>query len=450
MDQNIPNSPLSDEVAISIKNVSKYYRLYHSPKDRLKEALHPKGKQYHEKFYATKNLNLEIKKGEILGIVGKNGSGKSTLLKLITGVLKPDEGSIEVNGQISALLELGSGFNPEFTGMQNIFFYGTILGFTRKEMQERLDDILAFADIGEFIHQPLKTYSSGMKSRLGFAVAVNIDPEILILDEVLAVGDILFQRKCYSKMEDFFKKGKTIIYVSHDANSVNQLCTRAIFLHQGKIVLDDVPKIVTQMYEKYLFSSDKESVIQEIDQQKYKTSLEETTSTVSVSPPREDPNEYIQDLQMEPNPVNNNFFEFTNVFIKNQENQYVNNLTRKKYYICFDAKANSDAENVYFGTQIKALNGVIISGCNNRDLLKKTIHNIKKGDTFHINIEFDNFLLSGTYIIMVFARDNSRISILENSIIFKVKETNVLQAGYVTLNQKIDIYNQHGECIIHG
>jgi len=208
----MPNNPTfniqhstSSEIAISLKNVSKYYKLYNKPKDRLKEALSRSGKIYHKKFYATKNLDLEIKKGEILGIVGKNGSGKSTLLKLITGVLTPDEGSITVNGKISALLELGSGFNPEFTGMQNIFFYGTILGFSKEEMKEKLDDILAFADIGDFIQQPLKTYSSGMKSRLGFAVAVHIDPEILILDEVLAVGDILFRRKCYAKMEEFFK-----------------------------------------------------------------------------------------------------------------------------------------------------------------------------------------------------------------------------------------------------
>ena len=182
------------DIAISIKNVSKYYKLYNSPKDRLKESLSFSNKQYHKKFYATQNLSLDIKKGEILGIVGKNGSGKSTLLKLITSVLTPDEGSIKVNGKISALLELGSGFNPEFTGIENIFFYGTILGFSKQEMEAKLDDIIAFADIGDFIYQPLKSYSSGMKSRLGFAVAIHIEPEILILDEVLSVGDVLFQR----------------------------------------------------------------------------------------------------------------------------------------------------------------------------------------------------------------------------------------------------------------
>ena len=245
---------MNSNIAISLKNVSKYYKLYDDPTYRLKEALSLTKKEFHQKFYATKNFSLDIKKGEILGIVGKNGSGKSTLLKLITSVLSPDEGSIEINGKISALLELGSGFNPEFTGLQNISFYGTILGFSKKEMDEKIDDIIAFADIGTFIEQPLKTYSSGMKSRLAFSVAVHIEPEILILDEVLSVGDIYFKRKAYDKMQTFFESGKTIIYVSHSAGEVNRLCTRAIMLHDGEILMDGEPKEVTKYYEKYLFA----------------------------------------------------------------------------------------------------------------------------------------------------------------------------------------------------
>ena len=256
---------MNSDIAISLKNVSKYYKLYKDPRDRLKEALSPFSKVFHKKFYATNNINLEIKKGEILGIVGKNGSGKSTLLKLITSVLTPDEGSIQVKGKISALLELGSGFNPEFTGLQNIFFYGAILGFSKKDMNEKLADIITFADIGEFIEQPLKTYSSGMKARLGFAVAVHIDPEILILDEVLSVGDVLFKRKSYAKMQGFFENGKTIIYVSHSTNEINRLCTRAIFLLNGEIIMDDEPKIVTKYYEKYLFAK-KENQVKVIEE----------------------------------------------------------------------------------------------------------------------------------------------------------------------------------------
>jgi len=241
------------DVAIKLNGVSKFYKLYDQPKDRLKEALHIFNKKYHKPFYALKNINLEIKKGDILGVVGRNGCGKSTLLKLITGVLQPDDGNISVKGKITALLELGAGFNPEFTGIDNIEFYAKILGISDLEFKEKLPQIVAFAELGDFLYQPVKTYSSGMKSRLGFSVAVHVDPEILILDEVLAVGDALFKRKCYAKMEEFFKAGKTIIYVSHDSNSVNQLCNRAVLIHEGNIIMDGAPNEVTKFYEKLLF-----------------------------------------------------------------------------------------------------------------------------------------------------------------------------------------------------
>ena len=202
-----------------------------------------------------RKVNLQFEQQDTIAVTGPNGSGKSTLLKLISGILSPSRGEVIVNGKISALLELGSGFNPEFTGLQNIFFYGTILGLSKKEMEKKIGDIVAFADIGEYINQPLKNYSSGMKSRLGFAVAVHVDPEILILDEVLAVGDIFFRRKCYAKMEEFFKGGKTVIYVSHDINTIIELCSRAILLESGKVLLDHDARTVTTYHEKLMFSS---------------------------------------------------------------------------------------------------------------------------------------------------------------------------------------------------
>lgn len=246
---------MSNQSAISLKNVSKSYKLYKASKDRLKEALHPLGKRYHTDFYAIKELSLEIQKGEILGIVGRNGCGKSTLLKLISKVLTPSSGELKVKGKVTALLELGAGFNPEFTGRENIRFYSTILGLSNHESESLTPAVIEFAEIGEFIDQPLKTYSSGMKSRLGFAVAVHVDPDILILDEVLAVGDALFKRKCYAKMEEFFKGGKTIIYVSHDINSVNQLCTRAVFMEKGAIMADGLPNDITKLYQKFIYAA---------------------------------------------------------------------------------------------------------------------------------------------------------------------------------------------------
>ena len=185
-----------NDIAIKLQGISKYYKLYNMPKDRLKEALHPFNKKYHKRFYVLNDLNIEIMKGDILGVVGRNGCGKSTLLKLITGVLQSNGGKVSVNGKITALLELGVGFNPEFTGIDNIKFYSKILGITEEDLQIKLPLIADFAELGEFLYQPVKTYSSGMKARLGFSVAVHVDPEILILDEVLAVGDALFRRKC--------------------------------------------------------------------------------------------------------------------------------------------------------------------------------------------------------------------------------------------------------------
>lgn len=253
-------------VVISLKSVSKFYKLYQANKDRLKEALHPLGKKYHREYFAIRDLSLEVRRGEILGIVGRNGCGKSTLLKLVSKVLQPNEGEIRVSGKVTALLELGAGFNPEFTGRENIRFYSTILGLSIREIERLTPKIIEFAELGQFIDQPVKTYSSGMKSRLGFAVAVHVEPDILILDEVLAVGDAAFKRKCFAKMEEFFKAGKTVLFVSHDANSVNKLCSRAVLLHGGKIILDADPKDVTRFYEKlaYAKESDHPAVLQEI------------------------------------------------------------------------------------------------------------------------------------------------------------------------------------------
>lgn len=245
-------------VVISLKGVSKFYKLYQANKDRLKEALHPLGKKYHHEYFAIRDLNLDVRRGEILGIVGRNGCGKSTLLKLISKVLQPNEGEIRVSGKVTALLELGAGFNPEFTGRENIRFYSTILGLSIKEIEQLTPTIIEFAELGQFIDQPVKTYSSGMKSRLGFAVAVHVEPDILILDEVLAVGDAAFRRKCFAKMEEIFKAGKTVLFVSHDANSVNKLCTRAVLLHNGNILLDAAPKDVTRYYERLVYANEKD------------------------------------------------------------------------------------------------------------------------------------------------------------------------------------------------
>ena len=227
---------MANELAIEIKQLSKVYRLYDRPVDRLKEALLPFHKRYSRDFYALRDINLSIRKGETVGFIGRNGAGKSTLLKIITGVLTPTSGTIEVHGRIASLLELGAGFNPEMTGMENIYMNGVVMGIDRKTMEGKVDDIVAFADIGDFIHQPVKTYSSGMFARLAFAVNAFAEPDILIVDEALSVGDMFFQAKCIDKMKRLMDDGVTVLFVSHDLGAVRNLCQVGFYMEHGQVI----------------------------------------------------------------------------------------------------------------------------------------------------------------------------------------------------------------------
>lgn len=248
---------------IVVRNVSKKFRLFASPKERLLEALHPFRKQYHHEFWALRDISFEVEPGEVLGILGRNGSGKSTLLQIICAVMQATSGEAHVNGRIAALLELGAGFNPEFTGRDNIILNGAIIGFSRKEMLRRLPEIEAFADIGEFFDQPVKTYSSGMFVRVAFAAAIHVDPDVLVVDEALAVGDAKFQRKCLLQIEKIRTNGAAILFVSHSLETITSLCSRAIILEQGVLVSDGEPKVVAEKYLTLLFSESKGETAEE-------------------------------------------------------------------------------------------------------------------------------------------------------------------------------------------
>ncbi|BAZ07213.1 ABC transporter ATP-binding protein [Calothrix sp. NIES-3974] len=242
---------MSEEIAISLRNVSKSFKRYHRPVDRLKEILLP-GENRSDEFWALRDINLEIPKGQTFGIIGRNGSGKSTMLQIIAGTLTPTTGEVRVKGRVSALLELGSGFNPEFTGRQNVFFNGRLLGLSQTEIESKFDEIAAFADIGDFIEQPVKTYSSGMFVRLAFAVAVNVDPEVLIVDEALAVGDIAFQHRCMRRMRSLMDSGVTTLFVSHDSGAIKTLCNYAVMIHDGQIYTSGFPSAVIIEYMKLM------------------------------------------------------------------------------------------------------------------------------------------------------------------------------------------------------
>ena len=252
------------KLAIEVDNVQKIYKLYDKPSDRMKEAFGFGKKTKHKLHYALKGVDMKIYQGETVGIIGTNGSGKSTILKIITGVLNPTSGRVLVNGRISALLELGAGFNMEYNGIENVYLNGTMMGFSEKEIEAKLPEILSFADIGDYVYQPVKTYSSGMFVRLAFAVAINIEPEILIVDEALSVGDVFFQAKCYHKFEEFKKMGKTILFVSHDLTSIAKYCDRVILLNKGVKLAEGSPKDMVNMYKKLLVHQLDEETLEDV------------------------------------------------------------------------------------------------------------------------------------------------------------------------------------------
>jgi lipopolysaccharide transport system ATP-binding protein len=450
------------ELAIKLENISKYYKLYNAPKDRLKEALYPFGKKYHHKFYALNKINLEVKKGEILGIVGRNGSGKSTLLKIIAGVLQASNGKAIINGAISTLLELGAGLNPEFTGIENIYFYGTMLGFSRQEMKERIDDIVAFSDIGEFIHQPLKTYSSGMRARLGFALAINMEPDILILDEVLAVGDELFKRKCYAKMEEFFKSGCTILFVSHSVNTINENCTRAIFLDQGEKILEGPPKLVTAHYQKFLFAeaNEKNKIRSDIlqlndDKSKKKNFTENEKQTKkNLEEKREETKQkpfFIPNFKPKSTVETKNAdVDIEDIHLETLTGERVNSLVMGEDYI-YSCKVifNVPAEKVVFSMAINNEKGGIVSSAKSGIGIKNygnVIGYIAKGDRFEVKWKFKCNLLPGNYYTNSGVKsfpDGKEPMVLNrvvDSAVFKVQDVpHLMHGGVCHLVQEVEV-----------
>lgn len=435
--------------AISLKNISKIYRLYDKPIDRLKESLHPRGKKYHKEFYALKNINLEVKKGEVLGIVGVNGAGKSTLLKIISGVLTPSSGRVNIHGRINAILELGSSLKPELTGRENIKL-SLQINSIEKNRDKITQEIVEFADIGEHIDQPIKSYSSGMKARLGFGIATSTDPDILIVDEVLAVGDVLFQRKCYSKIEKLFKDGKTVIFVSHSAQSVIEFCSRAVLLYDREIIMDDTPKKVTDYYQKLVFSNDKQKVINEInfEEELNTENYIETTSNQTVVNQEFSINNkknkvyYLSELlNIEPKYLNSEDVEFSDIKILNSHKEKVNILqTDKKYTIAYNVLFKKDYNQVLMGCQIRDKKGVILSGTNT-DIYDNKKYSIKKNDIYNFSYELKCHLLRGDYFLLIYVTDlstNFKAQVLD-ALWFKVHNNDRKYYGFTSLEQSISV-----------
>lgn len=362
-----------ENIALSVKNLTKVYSLYDKPIDRLKEAIFS-FKSYHKDFYALDDINFDVKKGESLGIIGVNGSGKSTLLKIITGVLKETKGSVKVNGKIAALLELGAGFNMEYTGIENIYLNGSMMGFSKKEMNEKLTKIIEFADIGDFINRPVKQYSSGMFVRLAFALSVAVDPEILIVDEALSVGDIFFQSKCYKRMDELKEKGTTIIMVTHDLGAVIKYCDKTLVLNSGKQIAIGNPHDMVDTYKKIL--AGRFNVSDLSDDMKGNMAL------------NQDANVYGDDkAEIIDYGIIDNKGEYTNVVLKGEE-----------FTIKEKIKIKDKIENPIFTFTIKDKRGTDLTGTNT--MIEKIDTGIANaGDEYEVEFKQKMMLQGGEYLI---------------------------------------------------
>lgn len=390
------------EYAIQVKDVSKMYKLYDRNRDRLIDAFGlSKTPRYHE-HYALQDLNFSVKKGETVGIIGTNGAGKSTILKIITGVLNPTDGQVEINGRISALLELGAGFNMEYTGIENIYLNGTMIGFSREEIDKKLDDILRFADIGDFVYQPVKTYSSGMFVRLAFAVAINIEPEILIVDEALSVGDVFFQAKCYKKFEDFKKLGKTILFVSHDLGSIAKYCDRVVLLNKGTKIAEGNPKQMIGMYKKLLVNQ------LNLDETTQEMVMEEETDHSLDKDPMFTLGKGKETLWRNKYEINPNVDEYGNgkahiidFAVRDEDGEITNSINKgTRFSIVSEVKFEEEIQNPIFTYTFKNIQGTAITGTNTM-YEKKDLDVVYAGDVYTCTFTQDMNLQGGEYLLSI-------------------------------------------------
>ncbi|MCR5011516.1 MAG: ABC transporter ATP-binding protein [Lachnospiraceae bacterium] len=410
------------EKAISVSHIEKIYKLYDRRSDRLREALLPMGKKRHKDHYALKDVSFDVGTGECVGIIGTNGSGKSTILKIITGVLTPTAGTVEINGRISALLELGAGFNPEYNGIENIYLNGMMIGFSREEIDKKLEAILEFADIGDYVYQPVKTYSSGMFVRLAFALSINIDPEILIVDEALSVGDVFFQAKCYHKFEEFKEQGKTILFVSHDMSSISKYCDRVVLLDKGTKLAEGSSKKVIDIYKQVLVGQYKapETVMAENVENGVTQAAGTSDDSVNAGDSAgiaaaESGKENVADnvslsnddiskkgpanLEKDTLEYGNGKATITDVYLTDENDRKVNAVVKESYYtIHMNVTFSQDCPAPIFAFTIKDVKGTDITGTNTM-YEKAFLSSVKAGEKKTITFRQKMMLQGGNYLV---------------------------------------------------
>ena len=394
---------MAGDYAIRVKDISKLYKLYDRNSDRLKDALGFTKHSHYRVHYALNNLSFDIKKGETVGIIGTNGAGKSTILKIITGVVSPTEGELEVDGRISALLELGAGFNQEYTGLENIYLNGTMMGYTREEVDEKLDSILTFADIGEFVHQPVKMYSSGMFVRLAFALAINIDPEILVVDEALSVGDVFFQTKCYKKFDEFKREGKTILFVSHDLSSITKYCDRVILLNKGQMLAEGTPKEMVNLYKKILTSAGEE--IEAFDRIGLDTAAgddrQNAADSNSLNPEQPVRHKWKDHFRKNPDveEYGDRQAEIVDYAILDDAGRFSSSIIKgTRFTIKSKVHFNNDVKDPIFTFTFKTVKGVDVTGTNTM-FERVVVPLAKAGETYVASFEQEMNLQGGEYLL---------------------------------------------------
>ena len=393
---------MQNNLAISVQDVTKVYRLYDKPIDRLKEALSPTHKEYHKKFFALDKISFDVEKGTTVGIIGTNGSGKSTILKIITGVLSPTTGKVEVDGNISALLELGAGFNMDYTGIENVYMNGTMMGFSKEQMDQKLDEILNFADIGDFVYQPVKTYSSGMFVRLAFVLAINVEPEILIVDEALSVGDVFFQAKCYKKIDEIRKKGTTVLMVTHDMGSIIKYCDKVVLLNRGAFVAEGAPGHMVDLYKKIL-ANRLDDVERELTEEKFEKAY---TFGTDAEPKKDDFSVESGNLMKEKLTLNPNVTEYGDgraeiydLGLLDEKGDVTNMLLKGEYFTIRERiRFFANIENPIFTYTIKDKKGMDLTGTNTL-YEGSDVHSVKDGDTYEVEFCQKMTLQGGEYLL---------------------------------------------------
>lgn len=403
---------MSSDLAVTVDNLSKCYQIYDKPRDRLLQMLTRNRKQYYKEFWALRDVSFSVAQGETVGIVGRNGSGKSTLLQIVCNTLTPSNGTVRANGRVAALLELGAGFNPEFTGRENVYMNASILGLSKEEIDTRFEDIAAFADIGDFIEQPVKMYSSGMMVRLAFAVAINVDPQILVVDEALSVGDELFQRKCFSRIEAIKNSGATILFVSHSGVTVVDLCDRAILLDRGELLATGKPKSIVGSYQKLLYApeSEQEAIRQGIikgDERIAPSRKQEETYGSTSEPADQTCSENGSSDFFDPHLRPQSTISYAShgaliedPHIERLDGDQVNTLIRgQRYRFVYLARFERGASLVGFGMLIKTPSGVELGGAASAPQARDAIPYVQSGSCLRVEFEFDCRLNPGSYYL---------------------------------------------------